>query len=72
MDEKQQPGDPEARAFTGHSDHPPAESDQPAKENQELLREGDGRSEGNDEGQAGDQGGGTGQDDQWTSLPGYG
>ncbi len=31
--------DPEERAFSGHPDHPPEDSDQPAAENQELLRE---------------------------------
>ena len=73
-DNRQAKGDPEERAFTGHPDHPPAESDQPAEENQELLR---GEPEGGEgAGQSGGEGapkeGGTGGDEQWTSLPGYG
>lgn len=31
---------PEARAFTGHPDHPPSSPDQPVEGNQDLLRDG--------------------------------
>lgn len=31
---------PEARAFTGHPDHPPSSPDQPIAGNQDLLRDG--------------------------------
>lgn len=30
--------DPEERAFTGHSDHPPEQPDQGLEQNRELLR----------------------------------
>ena len=69
-DNRQAKGDPEERAFTGHPDHPPAESDQPAEENRELLR--DGEKGGESGGESAPGGGGTGGDDEWTSLPGYG
>ena len=67
----QRPGeDPDKRAFTGHPDHPPSESDQPAEQNEELLRP-DGQ-KGENGGESAPEGGGTGGDEQWTSLPGYG
>lgn len=66
MDDKQNQAsqDPEERAFSGHPDHPPAQSDQPTRGNEELLRD-PGESEQEDEGSSspGDQG---------TNLPGYG
>ena len=69
-----QGGDPEERAFTGHPDHPPAQPDYEAEDNQELLRtrEGDGDG-GGENGSSGDT------DDaehrspgEATTLPGYG
>ena len=36
---------PEARAFSGHPDHPPATPDQPLEGNEELLKRGDEASE---------------------------
>jgi hypothetical protein len=60
--------DPEERAFTGHSDHPPSEPDQTAEGNQDLLREGgDSTEPPKGEPQEGESPG-----DQGTNLPGYG
>ena len=61
-DDKSLSGDPDERAFTGHSDHPPEQPDQPAEENQELLDQEERRKQG-------DQSGG---DAPGTTLPGYG
>ena len=54
--------DPDKRAFTGHPDHPPEQSDQPVEGNRELL-------DGNQEKRPGDESGG---DAPGTTLPGYG
>ena len=62
MNDKQ--NDPEGRAFTGHSDHPPGEPDQPPAGTEELLRE------ENDSAPAPQEGESPG--DQGTNLPGYG
>jgi hypothetical protein len=67
MDDKNQT-DPEGRAFSGHSDHPPREADQPAQKNDELLRK-DGDSGSSDEAGPAE---GESPGDQGTNLPGYG
>lgn len=58
--------DPEKRAFSGQSDHPPADADQSPEKNRDLLRDGGkaGKST-NDES-------GISPGDEASTLPGYG
>ena len=71
-----QGGDPEERAFTGHPDHPPAQPDHEAEDNQELLRTGEGEGEndgGSEERSLDDTGEGEHRSPgEATTLPGYG
>ena len=57
--------DPEERAFTGGADMPPEQPDQPAEQNQELLRDGS-------EGERPPTDGGDDGHGDYTGLPGYG
>jgi hypothetical protein len=59
--------DPEKRAFTGSADAPPEQPDQPAEENEELLRPEEG-AERQDQTPAADPN----PHGDYTNLPGYG
>jgi hypothetical protein len=63
-DDRQAGGDPEDRAFTGDSDGPPREPDQPADGNEELERSTRGR-EAKPDKQSNPHG-------DYPDLPGYG
>ncbi len=73
MSQDQRQDDPEARAVSGHPDHPPQQSDHSDENDRELLRPDE---EGEDEeeavsGKAASDGDG-GSDKPGTTLPGYG
>lgn len=64
--------DPEERAFTGHPDHPPAQPDYPAEDNQELLREGEGQAGGEQDPPVDKEEEEHRSPGEATTLPGYG
>ncbi len=70
MTEDQRQDDPEARALSGHSDHPPQQADHTQENDRELLRP-DGDEEESVSAKPAKDGEG-GSDQPGTTLPGYG